>query len=123
MPVAPQEIDRHVGAKLRALRDLRKLSQQRLADKTMIPVQQIQRYERGARRVPASALWVICRVLRASPTDLFDGLGGGMTEEVIRISRRVADTACLLNQIQGDDARLYTMELIRLCERAGATAQ
>ena len=50
-------IDRHVGRRIRARRNERGLSQNRLAEAIGVTFQQVQKYERGANRVVASPSW------------------------------------------------------------------
>jgi transcriptional regulator with XRE-family HTH domain len=69
-------IDALVGARVRMLRERRKLSQTALGDSIGVSFQQIQKYERGANRISASALFHIAKTLGVSPCDFFDGLTG-----------------------------------------------
>jgi transcriptional regulator with XRE-family HTH domain len=69
-------IDALVGARVRLLRERRKMSQTALGDSIGVSFQQIQKYERGANRISASALFHIAKSLGVSPCDFFDGLTG-----------------------------------------------
>lgn len=53
----PDPIDVAVGARIRALRTLGKVSQEDLGAAIGVTFQQIQKYERGSNRVSASMLW------------------------------------------------------------------
>jgi len=64
------EVDKHVGANIRARRREMGLSQEALASACGVSFQQVQKYERGTNRVSASMLWEICRVLQCTPNDL-----------------------------------------------------
>ncbi len=68
------KIDALVGARVRMLRERRKMSQTALGDAIGVSFQQIQKYERGANRISASALFHIARSLGVSPADFFEGL-------------------------------------------------
>ncbi len=46
-----QEIDQHIGKKIKELRQLKKMTQNDLADKLNISFQQIQKYEKGKSRI------------------------------------------------------------------------
>lgn len=67
-------IDAEVGARVRLVRERRKMSQSALGEKIGVSFQQIQKYERGANRISASALFQIARALDVRPSDFFDGI-------------------------------------------------
>ena len=76
-------IDAMVGARVRMLRERRKMSQTALGEAIGVSFQQVQKYERGANRISASALFHIARTLGVSPADFFEGLSAqddGATE-------------------------------------------
>jgi transcriptional regulator with XRE-family HTH domain len=81
-------IDAMVGARVRMLRERRKMSQTALGEAIGVSFQQVQKYERGANRISASALFHIARTLGASPADFFDGLSdqGEATTDWSRMS-------------------------------------
>lgn len=66
-------IDQHVGARVRMRRLMLGISQQRLASALGLTFQQIQKYEKGTNRVPASRLKDISEVLAVSPGFFFEG--------------------------------------------------
>ena len=68
------EIDIHVGAKLREARVLRKLTREQLAEQLGVTVAQVQKYETGQTRVSAAALFVIAGVLRTDVNFFYKGL-------------------------------------------------
>ena len=74
MTLTTEEIDRHVGARLRMLRNQSGMSQAVLARKVGLTFQQIQKYETGVNRISASKLWQFCDVLDAVPNDFYIGL-------------------------------------------------
>ena len=67
-------IDALVGARVRTLRERRKMSQTALGESIGVSFQQVQKYERGANRISASALFHIAKSLGVSPADFFEGL-------------------------------------------------
>jgi transcriptional regulator with XRE-family HTH domain len=67
-------VDLHVGARIRARRQVLDQSQQQLADALGITFQQVQKYERGANRVSASKLWEIAGAQAVPISHYFDGL-------------------------------------------------
>ena len=58
-----QDIDRHVGARVRERRIMLGLTQQQLADLIGVTYQQAHKYERGINRVSAGRLYEIAQVL------------------------------------------------------------
>jgi transcriptional regulator with XRE-family HTH domain len=71
-----QEIDRHVGARIRERRIMLGLTQQQLADLIGVTYQQAHKYERGINRVSAGRLFEIAQVLSVPVSYFFDGLDG-----------------------------------------------
>src|SRR3984893_2155589 len=69
-----QDIDRHVGARIRERRIMLGLTQQQLADLIGVTYQQAHKYERGINRVSAGRLFEIARVLSVPVSYYFDGL-------------------------------------------------
>jgi transcriptional regulator with XRE-family HTH domain len=59
----PQDVDRHVGSRVRMRRMMVGMSQEKLGDSCSITFQQIQKYEKGTNRMGASRLHHIARVL------------------------------------------------------------
>ena len=69
-----QEIDRHVGARVRERRIMMGLTQQQLADLLGVTYQQAHKYERGINRVSAGRLYEVSQVLSVPVSFFFDGL-------------------------------------------------
>ena len=69
-----QDIDRHVGARIRERRIMLGLTQQQLADLIGVTYQQAHKYERGLNRVSAARLFQISRVLSVPVSHCFEGL-------------------------------------------------
>jgi transcriptional regulator with XRE-family HTH domain len=68
------EIDIHLGKRMRRRRRLLGLTQQQLADACGVRFQQIQKYECGANRVSAARLWRIAGALDVPVGYFFEGL-------------------------------------------------
>lgn len=96
------EIDLHLGRKLRRRRKLLGLTQQELAGACGVRFQQIQKYECAANRMSAARLWQLAEVLEAPVSYFYEGLS--------EAQRRAHEAA-------GDEpdvfARKETHELIR----------
>jgi transcriptional regulator with XRE-family HTH domain len=69
-----QDVDRHVGARIRERRIMLGLTQQQLADLIGVTYQQAHKYERGINRVSAGRLFEVAQVLSVPVTYFFDGL-------------------------------------------------
>lgn len=67
----PNEVDQHVGAKIKELRVQRGITQDALASVLGISFQQIQKYEKGSNRVSAGRLYQIAGHLDAPLLDFF----------------------------------------------------
>ena len=68
----PNPIDSHVGSRVRVRRTLLGLSQEQLAERLGIAFQQIQAYEKGTKRINASRLHELARVLEVPITFFFE---------------------------------------------------
>ncbi len=71
------DIDLHLGRRLRRRRRLLGLTQQQLAQVVGVRFQQIQKYECGANRISAARLWRIAAALEVPVGYFYDGLGDG----------------------------------------------
>jgi transcriptional regulator with XRE-family HTH domain len=70
MKKAPNQIDRHVGGRVRMRRMMVKMSQEKLGTALGLTFQQVQKYEKGTNRIGASRLQQIAGVLGV-PVDFF----------------------------------------------------
>ena len=68
------DIDLHLGKRLRRRRRLLGLTQQQLAATVGVRFQQIQKYECGANRISASRLWRLSEALEVPVGYFYDGL-------------------------------------------------
>ena len=67
---APDPIDVEVGARVRAIRNAKGMSQTALGKALGVSYQQMQKYERGANRISASVLVKIARCFGVRPSQL-----------------------------------------------------
>lgn len=67
-------IDRHIGAKLAALRSRKNMSPFELGRAAGLDPFAIEAYELAAQRMPAPAMQALCRALGISPQHLFEEL-------------------------------------------------
>jgi len=68
------DIDLHLGKRLRRRRRLLGLTQQQLAGACGVRFQQIQKYECGANRISAARLWQLSSALEVPVGYFYDGL-------------------------------------------------
>ena len=76
------EIDLHLGKRLRRRRRLLGLTQQQLADAVGVRFQQIQKYECGANRISAARLWSLAEALEVPVSYFYDGLSASAPVEI-----------------------------------------
>jgi transcriptional regulator with XRE-family HTH domain len=98
------DIDLHIGKRLRRRRRLLGLTQQQLACAVGVRFQQIQKYECGANKVSASRLWRLAEALEVPIAYFYEGLGGA------------AAPACdleLARSLEEAPHRKETLDLIR----------
>ena len=70
----PNQIDVHVGYRIRLRRTLLGMSQVKLAQAIGLTFQQVQKYERGVNRIGASRLFDFSRVLDVPVSFFFDDM-------------------------------------------------
>ena len=75
------DIDLHLGRRLRRRRRLLGLTQQQLASAVGIRFQQIQKYECGANRISAARLWQLAEALEIPIGYFYDGLAEAQTHK------------------------------------------
>ncbi len=69
-----QDIDRHVGARIRERRIMLGLTQQQLADLIGVTYQQAHKYERGINRISAGRLYQIAQALGVDISYFFEDI-------------------------------------------------
>jgi transcriptional regulator with XRE-family HTH domain len=70
----PEEVDRHVGARMRQRRIMLGLSQQQMAEMIGVSFQQAHKYEKAMNRVAAGRLYTIAQALGCEVAYFFEGL-------------------------------------------------
>ena len=70
-----QDVDRHVGARMRERRVMLGLTQQQMAELIGVTYQQAHKYEKGINRVAAGRLYNIAQALGVDMSYFFEGLG------------------------------------------------
>jgi transcriptional regulator with XRE-family HTH domain len=70
----PQDIDRHVGNRMRERRVMLGLTQQQMAELIGVTYQQAHKYEKGINRIAAGRLYGVARALGVDVSFFFEGL-------------------------------------------------
>lgn len=84
------QIDAHVGSRVRMRRKFLGLSQTDVADALGLTFQQVQKYERGSNRISASKLYAAAQVLNVPVAHFFEGYDDEVgTPEVSKSERSV----------------------------------
>lgn len=73
---SPDELDAHIGARVRLRRMTLGMSQEHLGKSIGLTFQQIQKYEKGLNRIGAGRLYRIAMVLTVPVEYFFEGLPG-----------------------------------------------
>ena len=76
-----EDIDTHLGKRLRRRRRLLGQTQQQLATAVGIRFQQIQKYECGANRISAARLYQLAQALQVPVGYFYDGLEGSAADD------------------------------------------
>jgi transcriptional regulator with XRE-family HTH domain len=111
------KVDSLVGMRVRMFRERRKMSQTTLGEAIGVSFQQIQKYERGANRISASALFQIARALGVAPSDFFDGIqrgGEGTADGARRVDPQAHALVESFDKIASPQVRAKLAELIAL---------
>ncbi len=109
-----QDIDRHVGARVRERRIMLGLTQQQLADLIGVTYQQAHKYERGINRVSAGRLYEIAQVLSVPIGYFFDGLDGQGARSVSPRERMCLELARNFAQIPNERHQEALSQLARV---------
>jgi transcriptional regulator with XRE-family HTH domain len=71
-----QAVDKIIGRNLRAFRLQKNMSQEQVAAAVKLTFQQVQKYEKGSKRISGSRMAQFCQLLNVTPNDFFKGVPG-----------------------------------------------
>jgi transcriptional regulator with XRE-family HTH domain len=108
-----QDIDRHVGARIRERRIMLGLTQQQLADLIGVTYQQAHKYEPGINRVSAGRLFEIARVVSVPISFFFEGLDDEGSRQVTPRERMCLELARNFAQIPNETHQEALSQLAR----------
>ena len=77
----PEAVDVYVGGRVRQLRTMLGMSQEKLGEALGLTFQQVQKYERGVNRIGASRLYQISEVLDVSINYFFEDISPSLTKK------------------------------------------
>src|SRR5271156_107646 len=109
-----QDIDRHVGARVRERRIMLGFTQQQLADLIGVTYQQAHKYERGINRISAGRLFEIAHVLSVPVNHFFEGLDGEASRAVSPRERMCLELARNFAQIPNERHQEALSQLARV---------
>ena len=88
-----QDIDRHIGARIRQRRVMLGLAQQQLAELIGVTYQQAHKYEKGINRISGGRLYMLAQALGVEVGYFYDGLGEGGSFKPTQQQRLLLDLA------------------------------
>ena len=88
-----QDVDRHVGLRIRERRIMMGLTQQELAKLIGVTYQQAHKYERGVNRISAGRLHRVAEILNTPISFFFEGLQGASETGPTAQQRMLLDLA------------------------------
>jgi transcriptional regulator with XRE-family HTH domain len=109
-----QDIDRHVGARVRERRIMLGFTQQQLADLIGVTYQQAHKYERGINRISAGRLFEIAHVLSVPINYFFEGLDGDEGRQISPRERMCLELARNFAQIPNERHQEALSQLARV---------
>jgi transcriptional regulator with XRE-family HTH domain len=109
-----QDIDRHVGARVRERRIMLGLTQQQLADLIGVTYQQAHKYERAINRISAGRLFEIAQVLGVPVSYFFTGLEQDSDRSVTPRERMCLELARNFAQIPNERHQEALSQLARV---------
>jgi transcriptional regulator with XRE-family HTH domain len=109
-----QDIDRHVGARVRERRIMLGFTQQQLADLIGVTYQQAHKYERGINRISAGRLFEIAHVLSVPVNHFFEGISEEEGRQVSSRERMCLELARNFAQIPNERHQEALSQLARV---------
>jgi transcriptional regulator with XRE-family HTH domain len=109
-----QDVDQHVGARVRERRIMLGFTQQQLADLIGVTYQQAHKYERGINRISAGRLFEISRVLSVPVNYFFDGFDSHDSRSISPRERMCLELARNFAQIPNERHQEALSQLARV---------
>jgi transcriptional regulator with XRE-family HTH domain len=109
-----QDVDRHVGSRVRERRIMLGFTQQQLADLIGVTYQQAHKYERGINRISAGRLFEIGHVLSVPINYFFEGIEDDPTRAISPRERMCLELARNFAQIPNERHQEALSQLARV---------
>lgn len=114
-------VDRAIGARIREMRMLAGITQQALASRVGVSVQQIQNYEYGASRISAAQLLRVTEIAGVSMGVFFQGVSSSglsldRAEEAALEHRHEIDLIRSFRRLRDDNVRQWALKLLSILE-------
>ena len=118
----PHPVDIHVGRRLRELRIAKGLSQERVAESLGVTFQQVQKQEKAANRMSASALHDVAKALDVPIGAFFEGLDTNNGAPVPTEGRERTELELMRHFKAIGDAKVRRsiFELVKAAAKSGA---
>ncbi|MEZ5813386.1 MAG: helix-turn-helix transcriptional regulator [Alphaproteobacteria bacterium] len=110
----PNEMDIHVGQRLRVRRALLGFSQEKLAEAIGLTFQQVQKYERGTNRISAGRLFEISKILDVPVSYFFEQFGRQGSASGGYATQGLSDNEQESFEHEDIMSRKETLELVRV---------
>jgi transcriptional regulator with XRE-family HTH domain len=109
-----QDIDRHIGARMRERRVMLGLAQQQLAELIGVTYQQAHKYEKGINRISGGRLFKIAQALGVEVGYFYEGLGAeGGSFKPTQSQRLLLDLAQNFSALQSRRHQEAVCDLVR----------
>ena len=105
------DIDKQVGARIRARRMALQISQTGLAEAVGVTFQQIQKYEKGGNRVGSSRLAQIAEALEVPVAYFFEGLDGTTAAPNLLADPQIAKLLSAFTAIEDESLRQALVDM------------
>ncbi len=114
MKKSPNNIDKHVGARLRIRRMSIGMSQERLGEALGLTFQQVQKYEKGTNRIGASRLQQIGQIIGVPPAFFFEDMPVAIPAGSAQLSLAEDDSGSLMDFLSSAEGLMMTKAFVRI---------
>jgi transcriptional regulator with XRE-family HTH domain len=111
---SPNNIDKHVGARLRIRRMSIGMSQERLGEALGLTFQQVQKYEKGTNRIGASRLQQIGQIIGVPPAFFFEDMPVAIPAGSAQLSLAEDDSGSLMDFLSSAEGLMMTKAFVRI---------
>jgi transcriptional regulator with XRE-family HTH domain len=115
------DIDKQVGARIRARRQALQISQTALAETLGLTFQQVQKYENGTNRISTGRLTEIAKTLQVPVSYFFDGLDGTAETSDLLSDPQIAKLLSAFRAIENEVLRQALVDMALAMGGGGAT--